>query len=393
MAEYVETYRGCDIYRELSGVYTSPCTVYARFTVQRVRDDIDDLSAPPPPPPPEPGKVFVETYRGVDIYFEDAVHRYWFEYENVPYGPATLAEAREWIDTLLQPPPEPEEYWEYHSTYRGILIYIWLPSGAFYQATFGGEIHNTTSLSTLQAEIDAFLEPEPPIGEDTIKIVTTESDPYARYHGMSIDQSLDSSFWSTQPDKVFKTTSAGFTHTQTVTVAEGSHYVIYGNSASAGYMWHAKIFFNGTLVAEGDVDRGNPLRADFTVGEAPPTEIHTTLTINALESVASGEAFYISGILYETDTGIPIPNQTINHSYNGKSLGSSTTGVDGDYLKEVTIPESGVWTLRSDFLGTQTLQASRSQVKAIVTSTALEVAIVAIASAATGLAMLIYSLR
>ncbi len=98
-----------------------------------------------------------------------------------------------------------------------------------------------------------------------IKIVTTETDPWPRFHGKTVDQSLDSSFWTTQFDKVFKTTGSGFTHTQIVELTDGSHYVIYGNSASAGHLWHTKIFINGALIAEGDVDRSNQLRADFTI--------------------------------------------------------------------------------------------------------------------------------
>ena len=115
-----------------------------------------------------------------------------------------------------------------------------------------------------------------------IKIVTTESDPYARYHGMTVNQSLDSIFWSTQPGAVFKTSSAGFTYTKTVNLAEGSHYVLYGNSAAASYPWHTKIYAGGTLIAEGDVVRGSHLRGDFTVTEAEPEGV----TINVFLSPA-----------------------------------------------------------------------------------------------------------
>lgn len=368
-----------------------------------------------------------------------------------------------------------------------------------------------------------------------ITIVTTETDPYVRYHGKAIDQSLDSSFWSTQPDKVFKTAGAGFTHTQTVELAEGSHYVIYGNSASASYPWHTKLFVNNTLIAEGDVVRGNHLRGNFTVTEAEPgweldpplyrgfeiwinipdrnmyaveidgvwryatlrstiealiddylgvepvvtylvisapssveagvtfevlgyvldqngspmegvpvylfdngshfatpttgsngyyfqntsislpgvhelaaradskwaykditiTEppgvgIPTTTTISAPDKVGVDEKFMVSGILYETESGIPIPYQPINHSYNGRSLGGSTTGVDGDYLKEVSIPESGTWTLKSEFPGTETLQASRALADAVVAATPIATALLIAGPIATGLALFVY---
>ncbi|GAI35933.1 unnamed protein product, partial [marine sediment metagenome] len=85
-----------------------------------------------------------------------------------------------------------------------------------------------------------------------------------------VDESLDYNFWETQPEKNIGFASAGFTHTQTVELADGSHYVIYGNSAGSNYPWHAQIFANGTLVAEGDVVRGSHLRGNFTIGEEEP---------------------------------------------------------------------------------------------------------------------------
>jgi len=128
-----------------------------------------------------------------------------------------------------------------------------------------------------------------------IKIVTTKTEPYLRYHGKAVNQSLDTNFWSTQPDKIITTTGTGFTHTQTVEIADGSHYVIYGNSASAGYMWHAKIFINGTLIAEGDVDRGHQLRADFTIGAPPSPPLDESL-LPAIASAIAGTLAVIWGL-------------------------------------------------------------------------------------------------
>lgn len=254
MSEFVETYCGCDIYRELSGVYTSPCTVYARFTVERVRQDIQAggyCGEPEPEPEPEPDpKVFIETYRGVDIYYDNEVYRYWFEYEAVPYSPATLNEAYTWIDSLIEPPAE-EPHWEYHSTYRGIDIQVWMPDGTPFTAYFDGEWHMAASLSTIQSGIDAFLE----------------------------------------------------------------------------------------------------------------DDISTTITISAPSNVEEGESFNISGILNESNTGLPVPYQTISLSYNGKSLGSATTGVDGDYLKQASIPSAGVYTLKATFSGTTLLGPSEATSK------------------------------
>ncbi len=109
----------------------------------------------------------------------------------------------------------------------------------------------------------------------TIKIVATAvADTYVRYHGKSVDEPLDPVFWDTQPDKVIGTTKGALEHTQTVQLAEGPHYVIYGNSAAVGYIWHVQIFVNETLIAEGDVDRGSQLRGDFTAGPAASINGH-----------------------------------------------------------------------------------------------------------------------
>ncbi len=125
----------------------------------------------------------------------------------------------------------------------------------------------------------------------------------------------------------------------------------------------------------------------------PVVEIPTSLTITAPPSIEAGDTFNVSGILYETETGTPIPNQPINHSYNGKNLGTSTTGFDGTYLKEVSVPEIGVWTLKSEFLGTETLQTSKSQTDTNITTTPIAVATVIATSTITGIAMIIYGLK
>lgn len=104
-----------------------------------------------------------------------------------------------------------------------------------------------------------------------IKIVTMETDPYARYHGRTIDEPLDSSFWDTQGGAQFTLTGSGFTYTEIVELAEGSHYVIYGNSSISSYPWYAQIFANGALIAEGGAYRDRQLIGDFIVGDALDT--------------------------------------------------------------------------------------------------------------------------
>lgn len=127
--------------------------------------------------------------------------------------------------------------------------------------------------------------------------------------------------------------------------------------------------------------------------EPEPTEIPTSLTIDAPASVEPDETFFISGILYETDTGIPIPNQPINHSYNGRSLGVSTTGVDGVYLKEVSVPEASVWTLKSEFPGTEGMQASIALVDTFVAISPIATALLIAGPILTGIALVAYGQR
>ena len=120
------------------------------------------------------------------------------------------------------------------------------------------------------------------------------------------------------------------------------------------------------------------------VEEVPGTP--TNLTIFAPEKVAAGELFSVTGILTEKETGIPIQNQPIELSYNGRILGAAMTRLDGDYLLEVSIPESGVWTLKADFYGTEAYAASRSLTDAVVAATPLLI----VGPLVGGLALFIY---
>ena len=83
--------------------------------------------------------------------------------------------------------------------------------------------------------------------------------------------------------------------------------------------------------------------------EVESVSIPTTLTISAPPIVAPNDPFFITGILYETTSLIPIPNQTITLSYNDTILGSAITGIDGDYLLQASIPTEGFYTLTANF--------------------------------------------
>ena len=115
--------------------------------------------------------------------------------------------------------------------------------------------------------------------------------------------------------------------------------------------------------------------------------IPTATTISAPDTVEPGQTFNISGILYEKDSGIAIPGQSINLSYNGKSLGTATTGIDGDYLKQASIPTAGVQTLKAEFLGAAGYAASSGTTRMGVGVPLVSIPYTAIASILTGLAI------
>jgi len=92
-----------------------------------------------------------------------------------------------------------------------------------------------------------------------------------------------------------------------------------------------------------------------------PADVATSLTISAPSSAKKGASFSISGILIRNDTGGPVPYASISLSYNGTNLGSTTTGVDGDYLKTVSIGAEGTFALKAYFAGGSGYAASEAQ--------------------------------
>jgi len=126
---YVDTYRGCDIYRytppstpEIE--YGSPCVVGLFFTVTAIKKRIcmategvwvDGVcqGVPPPPTPPPPEPYLEEVYRGVEIWWTPSLGAY--RSEIAEYGIAvflTLPEMRTWIDeamAFLYPVEDPYE--------------------------------------------------------------------------------------------------------------------------------------------------------------------------------------------------------------------------------------------------------------------------------------------
>ena len=90
------------------------------------------------------------------------------------------------------------------------------------------------------------------------------TDTYTRSWGLTTDQPLPTTWWPTY--EVTRQTS-NYTYPTTRPFSPGVHYIEFGISGSVpNFAWHAKIFVNGNLRAEGDVGRYNHLRAYFVVG-------------------------------------------------------------------------------------------------------------------------------
>ena len=141
--------------------------------------------------------------------------------------------------------------------------------------------------------------------------------------------------------------------------------------------------------ADGTLDEET---TSFTVEEAP-VGIPTTLIISAPDEVGPGETFNIIGQLTRDDTGEALPGMTVSVSYNGNSIGSVLTDMQGVYTIPATIHIPGTYTLRADFAGTPEYAASKTIADTMVAAIPLEAAINLIASTAIGLVLIIYGTR
>lgn len=105
-----------------------------------------------------------------------------------------------------------------------------------------------------------------------IRIEASSKDPYARYHGVSIDEDLQPAFWKTQPEKIAGTRRGYFRWEEEIELPVGRHYVVYGVSSPCRdpYYWNAVIYINDKEVARSSkVCGGNYLEAYFTVPFLP----------------------------------------------------------------------------------------------------------------------------
>ena len=310
------------------------------------------------------------------------------------------------IDDWLGP-EEPETWWEYDSTYRGIEIQRWMPGAIAYGAWIDGDWIVRVSRLALEGLIDDWLGPEVAghIGAILYWIAGMPGwaylDEYPTPAKVGDNIHLAVYWWNDGSSAVVGNVGAQFTSPalypyrpnavagQDRTINPGGGAAVQFAPVTLNESGSWKFF--GTLTLDGATWWIDSKTITIAVEEAA-IGIPTTTTLSAPDRAGVGEKFNISGILYETESSIAIPSQPINHSYNGKNLGSSTTGVDGDYLKEVSIPEAGTWTLKAEFPGTDALQTSRALADAVVGEISIETPLLIAGPIVTGLALVIYGL-
>ena len=139
--------------------------------------------------------------------------------------------------------------------------------------------------------------------------------------------------------------------------------------------------------ADQDCPTGYVCEGGRCVYVPPPTEIPTTMSIRAPDQANIGETFTVYGALTETGTGLIIPDQPINISYNGTNIGSGYTNQSGSYYIDVSIPEAGVWTLKAEFPGATGYAASSGTTRMGVGVSLTKRPYIAILPIVTGLAI------
>lgn len=291
------------------------------------------------------------TYRGIDIEqftsSQDYVTTY-RAYTDKWVMSTSRAAVKSAIDAYLD---VIEPHWEYHSLYRNIDIWIWMPDATSYAAYFDGEWHYAAVLSTLKFRIDEYLGPL--LLSVTLNgIVTPAKAGFLVYlewptppYGWS---SVDSQMTDVNGKVVMMGSAPAWPETpQTYRMNILSGQVVDG------------VEYGGYISEE--VQVWGDSEVDLYL-YPEPADIPTSLSITAPDKVEKGEPFTAYGNLYETETGTPIQGMRIDISYNGKILGYVFTGIEGEYYINISINEGGVWTLKAEFPGTETLRASNAYI-------------------------------
>ena len=253
---------------------------------------------PPPIEPPPPSMVFIETYRGVDIYFDSTVHRCWFTFDDIQYSPATLERARVWVDTLIDPPPPPPLDDEFAVLFTpplsGIRGEMWVMFAVVNENFWYFLIDIPLSVNGVTGPF-GYADPYP----NNIHLIRFP------------EQTIDSVTYA-------ETQTNGFTTAQSRT-------------------------FNISLTIKEELG------------------IPTNLTISAPASILESTPFQVTGTLIRGDTGAPMANQPIMLDLDGVILAGANTDTSGNYAFDIVIDVPGVHTLTVTFSGlTLSLSAQAS---------------------------------
>lgn len=115
--------------------------------------------------------------------------------------------------------------------------------------------------------------------EVSIRIVANAvRDPYARFHGVAIDQELNGNFWISQPEKVAGVSAATFVYERRISLAPfAKHMIVYAPSGKyPDYSWKAEITVDEIKLVEGLAGYNKHLVGTFRIvaGKVVPTIIH-----------------------------------------------------------------------------------------------------------------------
>lgn len=242
---------------------------------------------------------------------------------------------------------EPEPGWEFHSIYRGIAIYVWMPAGTPYGCYLNSDWYAADSLSALKAAIDDFLGPEP--GVYVIGYMWDfENEVYVRPKFLFGGKVVEGA-----PGEIFAR----------VDTAPGSYSI---EMITEGYnfdWWDTW----GEPGAPTFTDQGaNPTTIHVTencyffcwVYPTPPIPTAITLTLQPA-AVDPGATYRYTGRLTRTDTGAGLPDMTVIAKIYDKAVdqwvevGRGTTGSTGAYDVSATAPiVKGTFNCRIEFPGT-----------------------------------------
>jgi len=102
-------------------------------------------------------------------------------------------------------------------------------------------------------------------------VVTKVNDPYVRFHGRLIDETMIPCKWPTlQPRAPFKTADYSFNIVLTVDLVPGPHTVTVCSNSPEPYVWDWVVSAQDVEIGRGRVNCMTPLAIPFTVQEVPP---------------------------------------------------------------------------------------------------------------------------